>query len=53
VNGGDEGEGIWLMDFIYLYKIKQSGIALSGEGRELRGRGGGGGDLTNEQNKPI
>jgi hypothetical protein len=21
VNGGDEGEGIWLMGFIYVYKI--------------------------------
>jgi hypothetical protein len=21
--GGDKGEGIWLMDFIYIYKIKQ------------------------------
>jgi hypothetical protein len=21
VNGGDEGEGIWLMDFIYICKI--------------------------------
>jgi hypothetical protein len=23
VNGGDEGEGIWLMGFIYLYEIEQ------------------------------
>jgi hypothetical protein len=23
VNEGDEGEGIWLMDVIYLYKIEQ------------------------------
>jgi hypothetical protein len=23
VNGGDEGEGIWLMGFIYIYEIKQ------------------------------
>jgi hypothetical protein len=23
VNGGDEGEGIWLMGFIYLYKTEQ------------------------------
>jgi hypothetical protein len=23
VNGGDEGEGIWLMDFMYLYEIEQ------------------------------
>jgi hypothetical protein len=23
VNEGDEGEGIWLMDFIYLYEIEQ------------------------------
>jgi hypothetical protein len=22
VNGGDEGEGIWLMGFIYIYEIK-------------------------------
>jgi hypothetical protein len=23
VNGGDEGEGIWLMGFIYIYEIEQ------------------------------
>jgi hypothetical protein len=23
VNGSDEGEGIWLMDFIYIYEIEQ------------------------------
>jgi hypothetical protein len=23
VNGGDEGEGLWLMGFIYRYKIEQ------------------------------
>jgi hypothetical protein len=23
LNGGDEGEGIWLMGFIYIYKIEQ------------------------------
>jgi hypothetical protein len=22
VNGGDEGEGIWLMCFVYIYEIK-------------------------------
>jgi hypothetical protein len=22
-NGGDEGEGIWLMDFIHIYEIEQ------------------------------
>jgi hypothetical protein len=22
VNGGDECEGIWLMDFVYIYEIK-------------------------------
>jgi hypothetical protein len=22
-NGGDEGEGIWLMDFIYIKEIEQ------------------------------
>jgi hypothetical protein len=22
VNGGDEGEGIWLMGFVYIYEIK-------------------------------
>jgi hypothetical protein len=26
VNEGDEGEGIWLMDFIYLYKIEQRNL---------------------------
>jgi hypothetical protein len=26
VNGRDEGEGIWWMDFIYLYKIKQRNL---------------------------
>jgi hypothetical protein len=26
VNEGDEGEGIWLMDFIYLYEIKQRNL---------------------------
>jgi hypothetical protein len=25
-NGGDEGEGIWLMDFIYLYEIEQRNL---------------------------
>jgi hypothetical protein len=23
VNGGDEGEGIWLMGFTYIYKIER------------------------------
>jgi hypothetical protein len=23
VNGGDKGEGIWLMGFIYIYEIEQ------------------------------
>jgi hypothetical protein len=26
VNGGDYGEGIWLMDFIYLYEIGQRNL---------------------------
>jgi hypothetical protein len=26
VNGGDEGEGIWWMHFIYLYGIKQRNL---------------------------
>jgi hypothetical protein len=26
VNEGDEGEGLWLMDFIYLYKIEQRNL---------------------------
>jgi hypothetical protein len=41
VNEGDEGEGIWLMDFIYLYEIepkKPLTIVLSGAGRKLRGQ---------------
>jgi hypothetical protein len=38
VNEGDEGEGIWWMDFIYLYKIEQKphAIDLRGTGRGLR-----------------
>jgi hypothetical protein len=28
VNGGDEGEGIWLMGFIYIYKIEQGNFLL-------------------------
>jgi hypothetical protein len=51
MNEGDKGEGIWVMDFIYLYEIEQRkkkplAIALSGAGRRLRGREDGG-DLTN------
>jgi hypothetical protein len=23
INGGNEDEGIWLVDFIYIYKIEQ------------------------------
>jgi hypothetical protein len=26
VNEGDEGEGIWWMDFIYLYEIEQRNL---------------------------
>jgi hypothetical protein len=26
VNEGDEGEGIWSMDFIYLYEIEQRNL---------------------------
>jgi hypothetical protein len=26
VNKGDLGEGIWLMDFIYLYEIEQRNL---------------------------
>jgi hypothetical protein len=26
VNEGDEGEGMWLMDFIYLYEIEQRNL---------------------------
>jgi hypothetical protein len=22
VNGGDEGDGVWLLDFIYIYKTE-------------------------------
>jgi hypothetical protein len=53
VNEGDEGEGTWLVDFIYLHEIKKSlAIAVSGAGKGLRGRDGGG-NLTNVQCKPI
>jgi hypothetical protein len=26
VNGGDEGEGIWWMDFIYIHEIEQRNL---------------------------
>jgi hypothetical protein len=26
LNEGDEGEGMWLMDFIYLHKIEQRNL---------------------------
>jgi hypothetical protein len=44
VGGGrakkDQGDGIWLMDFIYLYETNKNplAIALSGVERELRER---------------
>jgi hypothetical protein len=43
-NEGDSGDGIWQMDFIYLYEIEQKkplAIALSGQ-CQLRGRDNGG-----------
>jgi hypothetical protein len=40
VNEGDEGEGIWLMDFIYKTKKPLANL-LSWVGRGLRGREGG------------
>jgi hypothetical protein len=53
VNGGDEGEGIWLMCFIYeIEQIRPLIITLSEARRGLRGRDGGG-NLTNLQCKPI
>jgi hypothetical protein len=49
----DEGEGIWLMGFVYIYEIEScSTIALRRVGKELW-RGDGGDDLTNEQCKPV
>jgi hypothetical protein len=49
VNKGDQGKGIWLMGFIYLYEIGQRNltVALSGV-RRAEGRVGGD-DLTNVQ----
>jgi hypothetical protein len=43
VNGGDEGEGTWLMFFIYIYNIqnrttKSLVIALSRAQEEVMGR---------------
>jgi hypothetical protein len=37
VNGRHEGEGTWLMGFIYMYEIvmKPLAIALSGEKRRM------------------
>jgi hypothetical protein len=37
VNGGDRGAGLWLMGFIYIYKIimKPLVFALNGAGRGL------------------
>jgi hypothetical protein len=26
VNGGDEGEGIWLIGFVYIYEIEQKNL---------------------------
>jgi hypothetical protein len=50
VNEGDEGEGIWWMDFIYVYEMNNetscSCFKWSGEG--LRGREGRG-NLTDLQ----
>jgi hypothetical protein len=53
VNGGDEGEGIWLVDTLHIHiqnsMMKPLEIALSGVGRSLQGAegGDGGGNLTN------
>jgi hypothetical protein len=46
VSGRDEGEGIWLMGFIYLRECFKWG-------RERAGGGNGGGDVTNVQCKVI
>jgi hypothetical protein len=51
VNEGDQGEDIWLIDFIYLYEIEQATV-LSGVRRGLRRRDNGG-ELTNVQYKLI
>jgi hypothetical protein len=48
VNEGDEGEGIWLMDFTYLHEIEQGNFLQSFKwGGE--GVGKGGSDLTSVQ----
>jgi hypothetical protein len=57
LNEGDEGEGIWWMDFVYLYEIEQrtkkplasasSGVEKGSKGRDDMG------NLTNAQCKPI
>jgi hypothetical protein len=52
VNEGDEGEGIWLMDFTYLHEIEQGNFLQSFKwGGE--GVGKGGSDLTSVQCKPV
>jgi hypothetical protein len=50
VNGGDEGEGIWLMGFIYIYETSYNYFKCGGLGM---GGGDGRGDLTNVQCKSI
>jgi hypothetical protein len=40
VNGEDEGEGIWLMDFIYLHEIEQKNLLQCLQVGWGRGRGG-------------
>jgi hypothetical protein len=54
VTEGDEGEGIWWMDFIYLYEIEQrnSCNCFKWIGRGVKGREGRG-NLTSVQCKPI
>jgi hypothetical protein len=41
-NKGDEGKGMWWMDFIYIYEMEQrilwQSSALSGVGKGLRER---------------
>jgi hypothetical protein len=52
VNEGDQSEGIWLMDFIYVYELEQetSCNCFKWGGRRLRGRDDGG-DVQYKSNR--
>jgi hypothetical protein len=54
VNGGDEGEGIWLVDFIYIYEIEyETSCNCFKWSRERLQWEDGGDHLTNVQHKSI